>query len=150
MGAYQPRTRRAAIADSIEDFRHAVAHFVATVLVRGSGLLLLIGALAGLIALASYNPADGSLNNATSREALNWLNGPGATAADLLLQLIGLAAYVALGIPAVWGAMALAGRPFAYATWRAAAWPLGTFLIAAGLGGLPSPLISPAGAGGLV
>ncbi|HLY04952.1 MAG TPA: DNA translocase FtsK 4TM domain-containing protein [Rhizomicrobium sp.] len=150
MGAYQPRTRRATIADIVEDFRRRVARFVATVLFRGSGLLLLIGAFAGLVALATYNPADGSLNNATGGEALNWLQGPGATAADLLLQLIGLAAYVALGIPAVWGAMALSGRGLAHASWRAVAWPVGVFLLAAGLGGLPSPLTLPAGAGGLM
>jgi S-DNA-T family DNA segregation ATPase FtsK/SpoIIIE len=150
MGAYQPRTRRAAFADSFEEFRHAVARFVASVLFRGSGLLLLTGAIVGLAALASYNPADGSLNNATGRESLNWLQGPGATAADLLLQCLGLAAYVGLLIPAVWGAMALSGRGLAGANWRAAAWPAGTLLMAAGLGGLPSPLLLPAGAGGLV
>src|SRR5690349_3225267 len=110
MGAYQPRTRRAALADRIEDFRRAVAHFVATILFRGSGLLLLLGALAGLAGLASYNPADGSLNNATGRDSLNWLQGPGATAADLLLQTIGLAAYIGLAVPVVWGALALWGR----------------------------------------
>src|SRR5690348_695094 len=109
MGAYQPRTRRAAFADRIEDFRRAVAHFIATVLFRGSGLLLLFGALAGLVALASYNHADGSLNNATARDSLNWLQGPGATAADLLLQLIGLAAFVGLVIPAIWGTIAVSG-----------------------------------------
>jgi S-DNA-T family DNA segregation ATPase FtsK/SpoIIIE len=150
MGAYQPRTRRAALADSLEDVRRAVAHFAVTVLFRGSGLLLLFGALAGLVALASYNPADGSLNNATGRDALNWLQGPGATAADLLLQLIGIAAYVGLAIPAVWGALALSGRGLGHGNWRAIAWPAGTLLIAAGLGGLPSPLILPAGTGGLV
>ena len=150
MGAYQPRARRAKIADSVEDFRRAVTHFVAAVFLRGSGLLLLLGALAGLVALATYNPVDASLNNAAGREPLNWLQGPGATAADLLLQLVGLAAYVALGIPAVWGALALSGNGLARANWRGLAWPTGTVLLAAGLGGLPSPLLLPAGAGGLV
>src|SRR5690242_2598400 len=150
MGAYQPRARRAKIADSLEDFRQTVAHFLAAVFLRASGLLLLLGALAGLLALATYNPVDASLDNATGRESLNWLQGPGATAADLLLQLIGLAAYVALGVPAMWGALALSGKGLARADWRALAWPTGTVLLAAGLGGLPSPLLLPAGAGGLV
>jgi S-DNA-T family DNA segregation ATPase FtsK/SpoIIIE len=150
MGAYQPRTRRATIADSIEDFRRAVLHFVSTLLFRGSGLLLLLGALAGLLALATYNAADGSLNNATGRDALNWLQGPGATAGDLLLQLLGMAAYAGLGVPAVWGAMALCGRSLRHPNWRAIAWPAGTLVLAAGLGGLPSPLVLPAGSGGLV
>ncbi len=150
MGAYQPRTRRAALADRIEDFRRAVAHFVATILFRGSGLLLLLGALAGLAGLASYNPADGSLNNATGRDSLNWLQGPGATAADLLLQTIGLAAYIGLAVPVVWGALALCGRGLRHANWRAVAWPTGTVLVAGGLGGLPSPFVLPAGSGGLV
>ena len=79
MGAYQPRTRRATIADSLQEFRRATAQFFGTVLFRGSGLLLMLGSFAGLAALASYNPADGSLNNATGRVSLNWLQGPGAT-----------------------------------------------------------------------
>ena len=34
--------------------------------------------------------------------------------------------------------------------WRAFAWPLGTVLVAAGLGILPAPLTLPAGTGGLI
>src|SRR5579871_2361928 len=150
LGAYQPRTRRGVFADRIEDFRRRVENFVAAVLYRGSGLLLLLGALAGLVALGSYNPADSSLNNAAGGEPVNWLQGPGATAADLLLQLIGLAAYGALGVPLIWGAMALGGRGLRHANWRAIAWPAGTLVLAGGLGGLPSPLVLPAGSGGLV
>jgi S-DNA-T family DNA segregation ATPase FtsK/SpoIIIE len=150
MGAYQPRTRRAAFTDRLEDFRRAVAHFVSSVLFRGSGLLLLLGSVAGLLALATYNPQDSSLNNATARDSLNWLQGPGATAADLLLQLLGLAAFVALAVPAVWGTMALCGRGLRRANLRALAWPSGTLIVAAALGGLSPPFVLPAGAGGLV
>jgi S-DNA-T family DNA segregation ATPase FtsK/SpoIIIE len=150
MGAYQPRTRRANIADSLHEFRRATAHFFGTVVFRGSGLLLLLGAGAGLLALASYNPADGSLNNATGRDSLNWLQGPGATAADLLLQLLGLAAFAGLTVPAIWGATALCGRGLRHADLRAIAWPLGTVFIAAAMGAFPAPFVLPAGAGGLV
>jgi S-DNA-T family DNA segregation ATPase FtsK/SpoIIIE len=150
MGAYQPRTRRATIADSLQELRRATAQFFGTVLSRGSGLLLLLGSFAGLVALASYNPADGSLNNATGRDSLNWLQGPGATAADLLFQVLGLAGFVALAVPAVWGATALRGKSLRHPNLRGFAWPLGTLLIAAGLGGLASPFLLPAGSGGLV
>ncbi len=56
----------------------------------GGGLILLCLAL--LLALASYNPSDPSLNTATTLSPRNWLGLPGAWVADLLLQGFGLAA----------------------------------------------------------
>ncbi len=55
-----------------------------------TGLALGCGGLALLIALASYNPADPSLNTATSRTATNLAGPAGAIAADVLLQGFGV------------------------------------------------------------
>ncbi len=55
-----------------------------------AGLLLAAGVLLA-VALASYDPADPSLNTATLRPAHNHAMLPGAIAADLLLQGFGLA-----------------------------------------------------------
>jgi len=150
IGAYRPRTRRAAMADSFDELRRALWHFAGTVLLRSAGALLFVVSAAGLVALATYSPGDGSLNNATARDPSNLLGGPGATAADLLLQTFGLAALAALAAPAVWGTYAVAGKGLRHAGWRAVAWPVGTMLLAGGLGALPAPLIMPAGAGGLI
>jgi len=148
-GTYVPRPRRAQLADAIEDARHAFLRLVKIMVLRGAGAVVLLGSLCAILALASYSPRDGSLNNATARDPANLLGGVGATAADLLLQTFGLAALCALAPPAVWGARAFLGKGLTHAIWRAIAWPLGTVFVAAGLGVFPAPFTMPAGAGGL-
>jgi S-DNA-T family DNA segregation ATPase FtsK/SpoIIIE len=150
MGAYQPRTRRAELADSFDELRRAFADFVATVAFRGAGGALFLGCAALLVALGSYSAEDSSLDTATGRISHNLLGGFGATAADLLLQTFGLAALAVLAAPAVWGAFALTGKDLRNGGWRAVAWPLGVLCTAAGLGALPVPISLPAGAGGLI
>jgi S-DNA-T family DNA segregation ATPase FtsK/SpoIIIE len=63
----------------------------------GGGIMAL--ALFVLVSLVSYKPGDPSLNTAAAGPAQNWLGGPGAVAADLLLSLWGLTA--ALLVPLV-------------------------------------------------
>ncbi len=71
----------------------------------------------------------------------------GAMAADLLLQTFGLAALALSRRARVWGARALAGTHRAPMPCGALlAWPLGTLIVAAGLGILPAPSSLPAGA----
>ncbi len=55
------------------------------------GLILGLAGLTLLIALASYDPRDPSLNTATTRHASNMAGQGGAMMADLLLQGFGLA-----------------------------------------------------------
>ncbi len=66
----------------------------------GKALLALATALA--LALASYHPDDGALNVATGQPPANWLGTPGAYAADLLLQSLGLASIAVVGLMARW------------------------------------------------
>ena len=150
IGVYQPRTRRAAMADALEDARRALMSFLHAALIRGAGAALVLGSVAAFVALASYSPNDSSLDNATSHEPSNLLGGMGAMAADLLLQGFGLAALVFLAAPAVWGTRALTGRGLSHAAWRGIAWPLGTLFVAAGLAVFPPPIVMPAGTGGLI
>jgi S-DNA-T family DNA segregation ATPase FtsK/SpoIIIE len=138
MGVYQPRSRRAAMADALADARRTVARALRTTLSRCAGAAVFLAAVAGLVALASYNPNDPSWNNATGREPSNLLGGLGATAADLLLQTFGIAALAFLAPPALWGLRAMSGKPLRYAVWRAVAWPFGTLFLAAGFGAFPS------------
>src|SRR5579871_2631723 len=60
-----------------------------------SALALAACGVALLIALASYDPRDPSLNTATARHATNLAGLPGAAAADLLLQGFGIAGVLA-------------------------------------------------------
>jgi S-DNA-T family DNA segregation ATPase FtsK/SpoIIIE len=149
-GVYQPRSRGAAMADALAEARRALANLLKLAIMRGAGLLLFLGGLAALVALASYNAGDASLNNATGHAVSNWLGPFGATAADILLQSFGIAALAALAPPMVWGFRALMGQTLKHAMWRALAWPLGCVFLAAGLGILPRPEMLPAGAGGLI
>jgi len=149
-GIYQPRRRGAAMSEALADARRSLTRLSKIMLMRGAGLLVLLSAAAVLVAFISYNPLDASPNNATGREVTNLLGPFGATAADILLQFFGFAALAFLAPPIVWGTRALLGWPLRYAVLRAFAWPLGTVLLAAGLGILPHPEGLPAGAGGLI
>jgi len=151
MGVYQPRTRKAAFADAMTDARMKLGRALSVVALRGAGLLLFLGSVAALIALATYNSADGSINNATGAAPTNLLGGFGATAADLLLQTFGIAALAFLAPPAFWGVRAMTGKHLSYALWRAFAWFLGTLFVAAGLGLVNGPASLPTtSAGGLI
>jgi DNA segregation ATPase FtsK/SpoIIIE, S-DNA-T family len=150
MGVYQPRTKRAAMADALAEARRTLARTTRIAALRGAGGLLFLASAAAIVALASYSPSDSSLNNATGRVASNLLGGLGATAADLLLESFGIAALAMLAPPAVWGARALAGRSVTYAALRAIAWPLGVIFLSAGLGIFPALSALPAGDGGMI
>lgn len=58
------------------------------------GIVTVVGAIL-LLAIATYNATDPSLNAATSGSPQR-LGGPGAAVADLLMQSVGLAAW---GLP---------------------------------------------------
>jgi len=58
-------------------------------------------------ALASFSISDPSLSNATPRVAGNWMGGPGAVVADILLQAIGGASLLAAPPLIIWGAVAV-------------------------------------------
>ena len=55
------------------------------------------------LALLTWSVADPSLNHATNAPVHNLLGKPGAVAADIAMQLLGLACIAALAPPAFWG-----------------------------------------------
>jgi len=149
-GVYHPRARGGAMNDALTDAKHAMNRLMRILAMRGAGLILLLAAAAALLALLTYSSDDASLSNANLRDVTNWLGPLGAVAADLLLQIFGLAALAFLAPLLVWGTRALRGKSLKYAMWRLAAWPLGTVALAAGLSLLPSPSSLPASAGGMI
>ncbi|MBI2234107.1 MAG: DNA translocase FtsK 4TM domain-containing protein [Micavibrio aeruginosavorus] len=79
--------------------------FVANRLVDGFGLALMLGGIAILVSLASYNAADPSWNTASTgaERVRNLMGTPGAHIGDLLLQTIGLAGALFGLITGFWG-----------------------------------------------
>ena len=81
----------------------AMVAFLRRRLTELAGLALLAGAGFLVLALGSFDPADPSINTATSRAAVNLAGVPGAYAADLILQLVGAAAVVPILALIAWG-----------------------------------------------
>ncbi len=70
----------------------AIRELVGRRMAELSGLGLAMGGIALLVALATYNPRDPSLNTATSQHATNLAGPGGAMVADFMLQGFGVAA----------------------------------------------------------
>jgi S-DNA-T family DNA segregation ATPase FtsK/SpoIIIE len=88
----KPGASRVAVAQA-EPQRRLVSPAIQALIGRRfaelSGLLMAMSAIAVLVALATYNPRDPSLNTATSQAATNLAGPPGAYLADALLQGFG-------------------------------------------------------------
>jgi len=72
------------------------------VLEAAGGLLLFLG-ICLLLALLSFNPGDPSLNSASGHHPANLLGIPGAIAADIMLQTIGVVAVLPAFTFWTWG-----------------------------------------------
>ena len=68
-----------------------------------AGLVALAGVASLTLALLTWSVSDPSLNHATNARVHNLLGAPGAIAADLVMQFIGLASAALLAPPAFWG-----------------------------------------------
>ena len=116
------------------------------------GIALLSLAVSGGLALATWSEQDPSLSHATKTPAHNLLGVPGATAADLLMQLFGLGSLVLLLPLAIWGYRLIGHRPLSHERVRVALWAVGTALAATFASCLPRtehwPL--PSGLGGVI
>ena len=123
--------------------------------VRFRGVLQALLATLLLVALMSWNPADASLNAASSRPAANWLGANGALFADLFMQSLGLAAWPAALLVGAFGLARAVGdalQPRLKPTpVKALAATGGTLLLSGALAALAAPAAWPlaAGLGGL-
>ena len=123
--------------------------------VRFRGVLQALLATLLLIALISWNPADASLNAASSLPTTNWLGANGALFADLFMQSLGLAAWPAALLAIAFGLARAIGdaiqqrlKPSPIKALSATA---GTLLLSGALAALAAPAAWPlaAGLGGL-
>jgi DNA segregation ATPase FtsK/SpoIIIE, S-DNA-T family len=116
------------------------------------GIALISLAMLAALALATWSVKDPSLSHATDAPVHNLLGRPGAIAADLMMQLLGLGSLALLLPIAVWGYRLLGHRPLRRERLRVVVWLVGAVLAAAFASCLPPtprwPLLS--GLGGVV
>ena len=132
---------------------HSAWDHAASARFRGGLTAVMGGALA--LALASWRADDPSLDASAAGAAGNLVGGAGATIADLMMQSLGLAAWVVAGLLIILG-VARVAEPAPHATraklrWRAASGALGALLLAGAFSGAAPPAVWPlaAGLGGL-
>jgi S-DNA-T family DNA segregation ATPase FtsK/SpoIIIE len=106
---------------------------------RAVGVFLVALAAIGWISLVTWSIGDPSLNRATDGSASNLLGMVGASIADMLLQMLGLAS-IALFLPlAVWGVAIASGEAFQRPRRSLVLWVVAMVLIASTLSILPQP-----------
>src|SRR5579872_3909641 len=117
-----------------------------------AGLAALAGVAGLTLALLTWSVSDPSLNHATSARIHNLLGAPGAIAADLVMQFIGLASAALLVTPAFWGWSLLTQRRLDRPRLKAGLYLSGVVAAAALASLLPAPgsWPLPTGLGGVV
>ena len=146
---YQPRSRRAQVAEKLQTARVFVTGLVIEGVRRAFGFCLVALAFALVVALITYDPLDPSFNVATWRLPQNWMGANGAYGADLLFETIGWAAFV-LPLPlSAWGWRFIGGAPPEGWLWRIAAFLGGVVLISPGFGAPAALGYLPSLAGGI-
>src|ERR1700677_5065312 len=117
-----------------------------------TGLVALAGEASLTLALLTWSVSDPSLNHATNGRVHNLLGAPGAIAADLVMQFIGLASAALLAPPAFWGWSLVTKRRLERPRLKIALYLTGV-IAAAGLASLlpaPGSWPLPTGLGGVV
>jgi S-DNA-T family DNA segregation ATPase FtsK/SpoIIIE len=117
-----------------------------------TGVSILSGVGAMSLALLTWSVEDPSLNHATSTAIHNLLGAPGAIAADIAMQSMGLSCVVALTPPAFWGWRLVTHRRLERARARCALWIAGSIASAGLASFLPAPTRwpLPTGLGGVL
>jgi len=104
------------------------------------------------LCLVTYNQADPSLNRATGNVVTNAGGKTGAYLADLTLQLLGLASYLVVVVPVVWGVKIIRSQPVSFLWMRFSLLLVSLVVTAALLSGIEPPLSWPitSGFGGMI
>jgi DNA segregation ATPase FtsK/SpoIIIE, S-DNA-T family len=112
---------------TMDDFRAIIHRRLREI----AGLALIAVSCGAAAALATWSVKDPSLSHATSAPVRNLLGAPGAIAADLATQLLGLAT-IAIIVPiAAWGWRLFTHRTLDRMRWRVPAWLIGLAAAAA-------------------
>ena len=149
------RRNRMRTTTDFSTFGHIPESLRAFAMRRGAELagLGLIGATVAIaLALSSWSVEDPSFNHAAPGPVHNLLGAPGAVAADLIMQMLGISAIAFLAPICLWGWRLIVARRLERVTARLGLWIAGGFL-SAGLASL-LPVTTrwplPTGLGGVV
>jgi S-DNA-T family DNA segregation ATPase FtsK/SpoIIIE len=117
-----------------------------------AGLVALAGVASLALALLTWSVSDPSLNHATNARVHNLLGAPGAIAADLVMQFLGLASAALLAPPAFWGWSLITKRRLERPRLKAGLYVTGVIATAGLASLLPAPgsWPLPTGLGGVV
>ncbi|WP_183508457.1 DNA translocase FtsK [Methylobacterium brachythecii] len=138
-------------ASPYDTFVDSFRPFMAKRLTEFGGLVLFAGAMAMIVALATWSIDDPSLNHATERAAHNVLGRAGAAVSDLAMQLLGLGSLAFALPPVLWGARLMREHNLPRGGLRLALWVIGFLASSAVASALP-PTASwplPTGLGGV-
>jgi DNA segregation ATPase FtsK/SpoIIIE, S-DNA-T family len=130
----------------------ALANGLRDTLARIWGALLLAAVACGWASLLFWSISDPSLSHATSAPARNLLGTFGASLSDLLLQTFGLASFIILLAPMVWGIALLSRDRIGSTRTKLVAWIAAIATTAAAGSALPRPAGWPLhyGLGGII
>lgn len=142
-------TKRRSVMDHLPD---PAREFLSRRAADMAGLALLALIVVSLLSLATWSVDDPSLNNAVGGKVRNLMGFPGAIAADILMQLLGLGVIALLLPPLAWAIKLLRTGTLGRFALRLALWLMGVIAIAAVASALPPsarwPL--PTGLGGVI
>jgi S-DNA-T family DNA segregation ATPase FtsK/SpoIIIE len=129
----------------------AEAGFLRRNLRRAIGLALLAALTATVVALATWSVEDPSLGHASFGDVHNLLGYAGASLADFLIQMFGVAVVALLAPPALWALRLAAGHPAKLTRRRLAAWLIAAALLCGAATALAPPATwpLPTGLGGV-
>jgi DNA segregation ATPase FtsK/SpoIIIE, S-DNA-T family len=119
-------------------------------LFEGLGVALVLAGLLLLLALLTYTPGDASLDTAVDASPRNFLGRDGALVADILIQSVGLAAYLVPTVLFGWAFRLMLQRPIRRPIRGILLLLVALILGAAACSILHPSLALPAGAGGAV
>jgi S-DNA-T family DNA segregation ATPase FtsK/SpoIIIE len=112
------------ISDSGRILPGAMENEIHRLPMRLVGGALVAMAVIGWISLATWSIADPSLNRASGGTPSNLLGSTGASLADMLFQMLGLASITLFLPPAAWGVAMLSGERVSNPRHRLAMWTL--------------------------
>ena len=113
----------------------AVVAFAQRRTIEFTGIAIALLGCAIALALLSYHPGDPSFNAATGIAARNWLGSAGASTADVLMQTMGLAAWLVPATFLAWGWLIGSHRGIARLWLRITLLPMALLLAAMALAG---------------
>ncbi|SLN16106.1 DNA translocase FtsK [Oceanibacterium hippocampi] len=136
---------RASASRSLSFLPEGAPEFIRRRAIEGAGLLVFTLAMLLAVALLTYDPADPSTNNATVGTVTNALGPWGANTADLMMQWLGLAAFVPVALGVAWSWRLVRHHRLSWGWLHVAFVPMALILVSGFAASVPVPADWPLG-----